>query len=472
MQNGNSAFKMDRSNTVTNRNRYGNVQPWDGSRIKLAHPIHGSDYINASPIKLRTLNHPRGRPGGSPDTFVGTRYIATQGPKSDQTSHFWHMVMQQTSGPVGAIIMLTQCYEGLKEKCAQYFPLDHSSPTIHIPPEPKQKQDPPAPLADDGDPFLDPLPRDADTDSSPGSTPDPSLSSNRTPPTPPSPTPETHTLPGTVTLLNLTHDATIGCEVRTLGLTFGNTTKTIYHYFYGNWADFGKPEAEDRLALLQLMRVSKQVAAGSPRIVHCSAGVGRTGTWIALDFLLHELEEGRIAESYFDTSTITRPAPETRGNGNGKPEKSTWGKSGPAKVTTPEPKESDIIHDTVDRLRLQRMMMVMNEIQYTFLYEALRERFIEIYAERESGPRITSEASISGPLGRESGPLGGGVEERSPKVARTESMEMQEGSVGREQSEEVSEAETEIAEKAGGERDPYRAVAPEHIRKGVEKQEG
>ena len=37
--------------------------------------------------------------------------------------------MQEVVGPIGVIVMLTQCYEGNKEKCGQYFPTDLSSPT-------------------------------------------------------------------------------------------------------------------------------------------------------------------------------------------------------------------------------------------------------------------------------------------------------------------------------------------------------
>ncbi|RMD40187.1 hypothetical protein DV735_g4944, partial [Chaetothyriales sp. CBS 134920] len=343
LSNVNSPFKLDRSTTVLQRNRYGNIQPWEKSRIKLDSTIQGSNYINASPIKLE--------------------YIATQGPKDDQISHFWHMVMQQTPSEGGVIIMLTRLHEGLKEKCALYFPRDKDD-CITIPPEPKEKQIRWAELtSDDGE----------------------------------------YTEGGRVELISLTRDNSVGCQVRQLKLTFGDQSKTIHHYLYANWVDFGKPEAEDRLALLQLMRVSRQVAGDSARIVHCSAGVGRTGTWIALDFLLRELEEGRLVEAFavqisaglssedeedeVSKSESNSPCPATApvASSSSSPSIPTWGKSGPPKSTTPEPKVKDLIHETVDLLRTQRMMMVMNLLQYSFLYEALRDLFIDKYADKQSG---------------------------------------------------------------------------------------
>ncbi|RMZ91658.1 hypothetical protein DV736_g1102, partial [Chaetothyriales sp. CBS 134916] len=401
LSNSNSPFKLDRSTTVFNRNRYGNVQPWQNSRIKLDFPIRGSDYINASPIKLesrglRGSTFSQGEDGNVPSEV--SRYIATQGPKADQISHFWHMVMQQTPSEGGVIVMLTQPYEGLKEKCAVYFPHDKDVPTITIAPEPKAKMGRTVAPSDDASSGYatsedDSQHSDPDPDSEPGG----------------------YTEAGSVELISLIRDQSIGCQVRQLKLSFGGQSKTIHHYFYASWADFGKPEAEDRIALLQLMRVSRQMADDSARIVHCSAGVGRTGTWIALDFLLRELEEGRLVDTLltqtsagsFRQASTSRPSSTTP----------TWGKSGPQKSTTPEPKVNDVIHDTVDQLRTQRMMMVMNLVQYSFLYEALRELFIEKYAEKESGvvgANDFDDNSMQAPLAENS-------QERSPKIPRTRS---------------------------------------------------
>ena len=351
------------------------------------------------------------------------------------------MAMQETTGDVGVIVMLTTCYEGAKEKCGQYFPEDMTD-VIEISAEPKQE--PKKPVDPNGDPFVDPEPISADADSDTGSDPTDNGSTNS-----PSAQSEAveYTKSGSVEMISLKHDALTGSEVRELKLTIGNQSKKIYHYLYARWPDFGKPEADDRVALLELMRVSKDVAGHSPRIVHCSAGVGRTGTWIALDFLLRELEEGwLIKQGYFDRRPSNSPLQSPGQN-------ETWGRSGLQKTTTPPEIALDVIHDTVDLLRAQRMMMVMNELQYNFIYEVLRDAFVEKYAEKQAGAIVTQTE----------------VEEPSPKVARTDShVDSPDGA--------VSEAETDIADaeaesSIGKEDDPYAAVAPDRIMQGMQKDE-
>ncbi|KIV78417.1 hypothetical protein PV11_10136 [Exophiala sideris] len=450
-----SPFRVDRSHTVISRNRYGNVQPWDSARVKLKKPIGGSDYVNASPIKLASHGvKPKTRsfvtPTSSADQLstisdIEYRYVATQGPKEGQFSHFWHMVMQE-SGEVGVVIMLTQLYEGNKEKCAQYFPADMDNPTIILSAHEEENEDE-GDLTDD------------DTESD-------------TPQFEKATTVGVQRQCGTVSLLSLTYDASTGCEVRILELKIEDETKLIHHYLFNHWPDFGKPEAEDRRALIELTKVSKTVAGDSPRIVHCSAGVGRTGTWIAMDYLLSELEGERLVEPPSYLSMSKSPS-STSVNTNG-----TWGKSGPQKPSTPETREEDdLIWETVNSLREQRMMMVMNELQFSFLYEVVRDAFMDKYAQKETGPVVKD------------------VQEPSPKVARKESplREMHESSQSEEAKEDEdamsdaasnSEAETEIMEREKDEtadssgaavepeiEDPYAAVAPAAIREGQTKQE-
>ena len=451
-----SPFKIDRTPTVASRNRYTNVQPWDSSRIKLKRPIAGSDYVNASPIRLKSIatrsslqkessifplsqgsrssSEPLpGENGNTEVTLSETKYIATQGPKDGHFSHFWQMVMQETVGDVGVIVMLTNCYEGNKEKCSQYFPVNMDNPTMYLAVNEAGDDDK---QATQGDPFCD-TPCDetiADSDDTGISDPIPEggpvqdgsrASSDK------------------VTLLSVTHNPAIGCEVREMRLEISGKSKVIYHYLFGKWPDYGKPEAEDRRALLELVKHSAQraVRPDNPRFVHCSAGVGRTGTFIALDHLLQELESGNlIAKSNMDAV-----AQNTKN--------STWGRSGPVRESTPEVKE-DIIYETVDKLREQRMMMVMNELQLSFLYEVLKEAFVEKYAQK-AGESITGEAPV-------------------PKVPRTEKAvvpEEAEALVAASGEEGDSEAETEVMENehsvegdgARLEEDPYGAVAPESI---------
>jgi protein-tyrosine phosphatase len=461
-----SQFRLDRSAIVASRNRYANVQPWEGSRIKLDPPIGGSDYVNASPISLSSLPTPlrRGRrlkhplennsSDAQPVKPDETRYIATQGPKDGQFNLFWNMAFQQTTGDVGVIVMLTECYEGLKEKCGQYFPKNMQNPVLLLPHEPTEEVLVPT---NDGDPFLESGIYSADADNVLTDQPaDSTESAGETAQAvgaqldgSDSPNPDT------VQLISFHNDASTGSEIRELLVTIGGSSKRFHHFLFSAWPDYGGIEPEDKANLLQLTRESKRLAEKSPRIVHCSAGVGRTGTFIALDFLLRELEEGRLLDQLSTDLTATQNAQSTDQGENqdetgSRERRGTWGKSGPTKTTTPEPKDHDVIHDTVDLLRSQRMMMVINYIQYTSLYEILKEQFINKYAEKEIGVTVTPSQGMD-------------VEGPSPKFRRTDtqssvtasvnSMDIQEKARSEDRAklnkakkdeDTVSEAETEI----------------------------
>jgi protein-tyrosine phosphatase len=58
--------------------------------------------------------------------------------------------------------------------------------------------------------------------------------------------------------------------------------------------DYSALDEEHVGSIISLMALSREKNSESdnPRIVHCSAGVGRTGTFIALEFLVGELESG------------------------------------------------------------------------------------------------------------------------------------------------------------------------------------
>ncbi|KAI9370104.1 protein-tyrosine phosphatase-like protein [Aspergillus egyptiacus] len=284
------------------RNRYANVQAWANSRIHLRVPEGECDFINASPILLKDSVSEEER-----------RYIATQGPKLDNLYHFWHMVFHE-SVDEGVIVMLTQTIESGREKCSQYFPLDFENLPMLL-------------RKEDSDPFVD-----GDEHQSGCSD-----------------------VLGQITLLESTWNEECRSEIRKLELKMGSESKVVWHFLFAGWADYSKPVGDDRNALLQLIKLSASKSSPrNPRIVHCSAGVGRTGTFIALDHLLQELESGQLL-----------------------------------KVDDPE---TDPVFETVNQLREQRMMMVYNEMQLVFIYEVLHEQADLILDKTHGASRRKSDA--------------------------------------------------------------------------------
>lgn len=331
--------------------------------------------------------------------------------------------------------MLTQMIEDSKEKCAQYYPTDLDDPEVVLCHEDSSG------ATDNAD----------DAAEQPDIVVDVAQSKNKQP--------ESSSV-DTVTLLSVDYDVKTRCDVRTFRLVINGETKTILHYLFGRWPDFGKPEADDRRALIQLSKQTYAEAKGTPRIVHCSAGVGRTGTWIALDFLVREVEEGRLCESA-TTSEHHLANPINEGHDHDNME--TWASSGPPKVNTPTLEDGnnrvdhDPIFDTVNTLREQRMMMVVREVQYSFLYDVVREAILQKYGDQAQGPLLRNTDSVEA----ESYPR------KQPRIATV----VHTGD---------SDAETDIIDNSqtstrndddkidgDDEDDPYSAVSPDVLRRGA-----
>jgi len=75
----------------------------------------------------------------------------------------------------------------------------------------------------------------------------------------------------------------------------------IYQYHYQIWPDMGVPE--DATSLLQMMdeindinsnTQDEETKMNSPLLVHCSAGIGRTGTYILIDTVIKKFKEDGV----------------------------------------------------------------------------------------------------------------------------------------------------------------------------------
>lgn len=140
----------------------------------------------------------------------------------------------------------------------------------------------------------------------------------------------------TVTLVKAYEKDSI--QVRTLKLALGKKEeRTVTQLHYSDWPDFGTPENTQPLrTLISLTDMYQQLNdSGSPTgpiVSHCSAGLGRTGTFIAAHIILTRLQRGLPID----------------------------------------------IHTTVALLRKQRDGMVQTKEQYYFIYQTIAEMEDEI----------------------------------------------------------------------------------------------
>ncbi|CAC5416990.1 PTPRB [Mytilus coruscus] len=78
--------------------------------------------------------------------------------------------------------------------------------------------------------------------------------------------------------------------LRTIALRLGDVERRIKHYNYLAWPDMGTPKTTDiMINFVDTVRQEVKPNMNGPIVVHCSAGVGRTGTFIIMDILLQEI---------------------------------------------------------------------------------------------------------------------------------------------------------------------------------------
>jgi len=148
------------------------------------------------------------------------------------------------------------------------------------------------------------------------------------------------------------------------------------HLLYGAWPDHGVPERQDRPGFLEFIRLVDRtnkdtsfVSTGDgleidpdpPIIINCSAGVGRTGAFIALSSLLRA--HGRLSPSSSTASSPTVQIPA--------PSELPPSPLGPL----PEPLLEDLVTQEIDSLREQRPSMVQRDEQVLFVYDVLVNSF-------------------------------------------------------------------------------------------------
>uniref|UniRef100_A0A4W2DWF6 Receptor-type tyrosine-protein phosphatase O n=1 Tax=Bos indicus x Bos taurus TaxID=30522 RepID=A0A4W2DWF6_BOBOX len=103
---------------------------------------------------------------------------------------------------------------------------------------------------------------------------------------------------GDITVEMMSEEEQDDWACRHFRINYADEMQDVMHFNYTAWPDHGVPTANAAESILQFVHKVRQQAMKSkgPMIVHCSAGVGRTGTFIALDRLLQHIRDHEFVD--------------------------------------------------------------------------------------------------------------------------------------------------------------------------------
>jgi len=269
-----------------NDHRYRNFWTFEHSRVTLEKQPNQSKYINASFI--------------NPLRYMGGHvvYIATQAPLPNTFSVFWSVIWEYD---IRTIVMLAREQEAGRTKCDNYWDELTAEPfQVSVL---EQKTISSQELREFSVPS-DPNSKDTDI-------------------------------------------CVIQRTLQVRNLTDPDTPRHITHFQYVAWPDHSVPDSPlDLLALNKLVH-EKRTDPSHPIVVHCSAGIGRTGAYIIIDAASTFLRQVRSTLTRHDEHSVI-------------PSRHQCWES-----------PIDIIFEATMVMREQRMSMIETVRQYVFVYKAI-----------------------------------------------------------------------------------------------------
>ena len=210
--------------------------------------VPDSDYINACLYEYR---YAPGVPewvmdDGEQQPTLTLSYIMAQAPPVNAIDDFWRMIWERN---VRVVMMITRLVESDVPKADQYWPRDRTAKPY-----------------------------------------------------------------GDITVTLKTLEPNPGGLIRTFELERGGETRTLEHCHYTAWKDHNVPR--DFISIVKLFaiyreardRVNKETNGTSPVLFHCSAGVGRTGTFVTIDTILEQIRRDTEAGQEVKVNIFRRVA--------------------------------------------------------------------------------------------------------------------------------------------------------------------
>jgi protein tyrosine phosphatase len=133
-------------------------------------------------------------------------------------------------------------------------------------------------------------------------------------------------------------------DIREFTMQYSKQTRNVKQFQFTTWPDMGVPEEPSIVVDFVRFVRAQQPADAGPMVVHCSAGVGRTGTFVCIDTVLRRMRE----------------------------------------------KDTVDVFGVVSAMRLQRNHMVQTEAQYIFIHKAILEVIQQMNLDKPSSTPPTT----------------------------------------------------------------------------------